>query len=39
VGKPEGKNPLRRHGHGWEDNIGSYLIYIGWDVVEWINTV
>jgi hypothetical protein len=25
VGKPEGKRPLRRPRHGWEDNIKIYL--------------
>jgi hypothetical protein len=36
VGKPEGKKPLGRHRHSWEDNIrmdGK----IGCEVVEWIH--
>jgi hypothetical protein len=30
VGKPEGKRPLRRPGHRWEDNIKISLQEIGW---------
>jgi hypothetical protein len=29
VGKPEGKRPLGRHRHRWEDNIRMYLREIG----------
>jgi len=29
VQKPEGKRPLRRHRHGWEDNIRMYLREMG----------
>jgi hypothetical protein len=32
VGKPEGKRPLERPRHGWEDGIK-----IGWGCVEWIH--
>jgi hypothetical protein len=30
VGKPEGKRPLRRLRHRWEDNIEMDLREIGW---------
>jgi hypothetical protein len=30
MGKPEGKRPLRRPGHRWEDNIRMDLREIGW---------
>jgi hypothetical protein len=30
VGKPEGKRPLGRPRHRWEDNIKTYLRDIGW---------
>jgi hypothetical protein len=31
VGKPEGKRPLRRPRHRWEDNIRMGLREIGWE--------
>jgi hypothetical protein len=31
VGKPEGKRPLGRHGHRWEDNIITDLEEIVWE--------
>jgi len=35
VRKPEGKRPLGRPGHRWEDNIK--WIFIKWDgVMDWI---
>jgi hypothetical protein len=34
VGKPEGKRPLRRHRHRWEDNIRVDLGKMGWEVVD-----
>jgi hypothetical protein len=37
VGKPEGKSPLRRPGHRWEDNIKMDLGGIGLEVVDCIN--
>jgi hypothetical protein len=37
VGKPEGKIPLGRPRHRWEDNIKMDLRGIGWGSVEWIN--
>ena len=36
VGKPEGKGPLGKPRHRWEDNIKSFK-EIGWDGVEWID--
>jgi hypothetical protein len=30
VGKPEGKSPLERPGHGWENGIRMDFIEIGW---------
>ena len=30
VGKPEGKRPLGRPRHRWEDNIKMYLQNVGW---------
>jgi hypothetical protein len=37
VGKPEGKIPLGRPRHRWEDNIRMYLREIGWEVVDWMH--
>jgi hypothetical protein len=37
VGKPEGKRPLRRGRHRWEDNIRVYLRKIGWEGVDWLH--
>jgi hypothetical protein len=36
VGRPEGKRPLGRPRHGWEDNIKIDLGDIGIDGVNWI---
>jgi hypothetical protein len=36
VGKPEGKRPLGRHRHRWEDNMKMNLRVIGWGGVDWI---
>jgi hypothetical protein len=36
VGKPEGKRPLGRPGHRWEDNIRMDLKGIGLGSVDWI---
>jgi hypothetical protein len=36
VGKPEGKRPLRRRRHRWEDNSKTDLREIGWGGMEWI---
>jgi hypothetical protein len=35
VGKPEGKRPLGRPGHRWEDNIAMDLKEVGWNGVDW----
>jgi hypothetical protein len=35
-GKPEGKRPLGRLRHRWENNIMSELLEIGIDGVNWI---
>jgi hypothetical protein len=37
VGKSEGKRPLGRHGHKWEDIIKIDIVEIGWENVNWIN--
>jgi hypothetical protein len=36
VGKPEGKRPLGKPRHRWEDGIRMDLREIGWKSVEWI---
>jgi hypothetical protein len=35
VGKPEGKRPLERPRHRWEDGFKMDLMDIGWEGVEW----
>jgi hypothetical protein len=37
VGEPEGKRPLKRPWHRWEDGIKMDLREIGWEGVEWIH--
>jgi hypothetical protein len=37
VGKPEGKRPLGRSRHRWEDNIIMDLREMGWEGVDWIH--
>jgi hypothetical protein len=37
VGKPEGKSPLRRPLHRWEDNIRLDFREMGWEGVDWIH--
>ncbi|KAJ4439968.1 hypothetical protein ANN_08099 [Periplaneta americana] len=39
VGRPEGKRPLERPRHRWEDNIKMDLREVGYDDKEWINLV
>jgi hypothetical protein len=39
VGKSEGKRPLRRFRHRWEDNIRMDRREIGWEGVDWIHLV
>jgi hypothetical protein len=36
IGKPEGKRPLGRSRHRWEDNIKLDLREIGMDEANWI---
>jgi hypothetical protein len=36
VGKPEGKRPLGRPRHRWEDNIKMYIQKVGWGM-DWID--
>jgi hypothetical protein len=37
VGKPDGKRPLARSGHRWEDNIQMYLREIEWEGTDYIS--
>jgi len=37
VGKPEGKRPLGRSSHRWEDNIKMDLQELGCGGMDWIN--
>jgi hypothetical protein len=37
VGKPEGKRPLGRSRHRWEDNIRMDLREMGWGGMDWID--
>jgi hypothetical protein len=37
VGTPEGKNPLGRPWHKWEDNIKMDLQEVGCEVMDWID--
>jgi hypothetical protein len=37
VGKLEGKRPLKRPRHRWDDTIKMNLREIGWDGVNWIH--
>ena len=37
VRKPEGKRPLGRPRHRWEDNIKMDLQEMGWGCVDWID--
>jgi hypothetical protein len=37
VWKPEGKKPLGRNRHKWEDNIKMDLQAVGWGVMDWID--
>jgi hypothetical protein len=37
VGTPEGKRPLGRPRHRWEDNIRMDLREIGWGGIDWID--
>jgi hypothetical protein len=37
VGKPEGKRPLGRPRHRWEDNINMYFQEVGCESMDWID--
>jgi hypothetical protein len=37
VGKPEGRRPLERPRHRWEDNIKTDLREVGWGGADWID--
>jgi hypothetical protein len=37
VGNPEGKRPLRRPRHTWENNIRMYFREMGWKGVDWMH--
>jgi hypothetical protein len=37
VGKPEGKRPLEKCRHRWEDNIKVDLQEISWEGMDWID--
>jgi hypothetical protein len=37
VGRPEGRRPLGRSRHRWEDNIKMDLQEVGWEGVDWID--
>jgi hypothetical protein len=37
VGKPEGKRPLGRPRHSWEDNIKMYLQEVGCGGMDWMD--
>jgi hypothetical protein len=39
VGKPEGKSPLGRPRHRWEDNIRMDLREVGSEGVDWVHLV
>jgi hypothetical protein len=37
VGKPEGRRPLGRPRHRWENNIKMDLREVGWEGADWID--
>jgi hypothetical protein len=37
IGRPEGRRPLGRPSHRWEDNIRMDVREIGFGDVDWIN--
>ena len=37
VGKPEGKRPLGRTRHSWEDNNKMDLQEVRWEDIDWID--
>jgi hypothetical protein len=36
VGRPEGKRPLGRHRHRWEDNVKMDFQEVGWTGLMWL---
>jgi hypothetical protein len=36
AGKPEGKTPLGRHRHRWQNYIRMYLRKVWWEVADWM---
>jgi hypothetical protein len=36
MGKPEGRKPLERPKHRWEDNVIMYLREVRWGDIDWI---
>jgi hypothetical protein len=38
VGKPEGKRPLRRPRHRWDNNISMDLKEMDWEGVDWMSS-
>jgi hypothetical protein len=36
MGRPEGKKPLGKPSHRWEDNIKVDLQEVGWGGMDWI---
>jgi hypothetical protein len=39
VGKPEGKRPLGKSRHRWEENITMDLQEEGWGVKDWLDLI
>ena len=39
MGRPEGKRPLGKSSHRWEDNIKVDLQDVGWGGMDWIGLV
>jgi hypothetical protein len=39
VGRPEGRRPLGRPRHKWEDNIKMYLQEVGWRGMAWTGLI
>jgi hypothetical protein len=37
VGRPEGRKPLGRPRHRWEDNVKMDLQEVGWGGMDWID--
>jgi hypothetical protein len=37
VGRPDGRRPLGRPRHRWEDNIKMDLQEVGWGSMDWID--